>query len=85
MSPRSCPWTGRIPAPEVRRRFGPGLAVHSLLEWSARNRWREPDDERIAAALREQGLEADDGISQVLALTKAFLGSPLCGEIADAG
>ena len=70
--------------PEVRRRFGPGLAVHSLLEWSARNRWREPDDERIAAALREQGLEADDGISQVLALTKAFLGSPLCGEISDA-
>ncbi len=71
-------------APEVRRRFGPGLAVHSLLEWSARNRWREPDDERIAAALREQGLEADDGISQVLALTKAFLGSPLCREISDA-
>jgi ATP-dependent exoDNAse (exonuclease V) beta subunit len=71
-------------APEVRRRFGPGLAVHSLLEWSARNRWREPDDERIAAALREQGLEADDGISQVLALTKAFLASPLCREISDA-
>jgi RecB family exonuclease len=71
-------------APEVRRRFGPGLAVHSLLEWSARNRWREPDDGRIAAALREQGLETDDGISQVLALTKAFLGSPLCGEISDA-
>ena len=70
--------------PEVRRRFGPGLAVHSLLEWSARNRWRQPDDERIAAALREQGLEADDGISQVLALTKAFLASPLCREISDA-
>ena len=42
--------------PEVRRRFGPGLAVHSLLEWSARNHWREPSDERVAAALREQGL-----------------------------
>jgi ATP-dependent helicase/nuclease subunit A len=71
-------------APDVRRRFGPGLAVHSLLEWSARNRWREPDDERIAAALREQALEADEGIGQVLALTKAFLGSPLRDEVADA-
>jgi ATP-dependent exoDNAse (exonuclease V) beta subunit len=71
-------------APEVRRRFGPGLAVHSLLEWSARNRWREPDDERIATALREQGLEADDGVGPVRALTKAFLGSPLRGEISDA-
>jgi ATP-dependent exoDNAse (exonuclease V) beta subunit len=70
-------------APEVRRRFGPGLAVHSLLEWSARNRWREPSGERVEAALREQGLD-DDGRAQVLALTKAFLDSPLRAEIADA-
>src|SRR5262249_20193089 len=40
------------PGPEVRRRFGPGVAVHSLLEWSARHRWREPDQERVAVALR---------------------------------
>jgi ATP-dependent helicase/nuclease subunit A len=71
-------------APEVRRRFGPGLAVHSLLEWSARNRWREPTDERVEAALREQGLEDDDGKAQVIALTTAFLDSPLREEIADA-
>jgi ATP-dependent helicase/nuclease subunit A len=70
-------------APEVRRRFGPGLAVHSLLEWSARNRWREPTAERVEAALREQGLEGDEGREQVLALTKAFLDSPLRAEIAD--
>ena len=68
--------------PEVRRRFGPGLAVHSLLEWSARNRWREPSDERVGAALREQGLEDVKGRAQVLALTKAFLDSPLREEIA---
>jgi ATP-dependent exoDNAse (exonuclease V) beta subunit len=72
-------------APEVRRRFGPGLAVHSLLEWSARNRWREPTEERVEAAMREQGLEDDEGRAQVLALTKAFLDSPLRAEIADAG
>jgi ATP-dependent helicase/nuclease subunit A len=70
--------------PEVRRRFGPGLAVHSLLEWSARNYWREPSDERVAAALREQGLEeSDDGAAQVLELTNAFLGSELRQEIGD--
>jgi ATP-dependent helicase/nuclease subunit A len=76
---------GEQAGPEVRRRFGPGLAVHSLLEWSARNRWREPGDERVAAALREQGLEDDEAKAQVLALTKAFLSSPLREEIADAG
>jgi ATP-dependent exoDNAse (exonuclease V) beta subunit len=70
-------------APEVRRRFGPGLAVHSLLEWSARNRWREPDAERVAASLREQGIDDAEGESQVLALTKAFLDSPLREEIGD--
>jgi ATP-dependent helicase/nuclease subunit A len=73
---------GEEAAPEIRRRFGPGLAVHSLLEWSARNRWREPGDERVAAALREQGL--DEGNAQVLALTKAFVDSPLREELADA-
>ena len=71
-------------SPEVRRRFGPGLAVHTLLEWSARNRWEEPDDERLAAGLREQGLEDDQAKAQVLTLTKAFLSSPLREEIADA-
>src|SRR5262249_11187994 len=70
--------------PEVRRRFGPGLAVHSLLEWSARNRWREPDDDRVAAAMREQGLADDEGRDKVLALTRALLDSPLRGELADA-
>jgi len=72
------------PGPEVRRRFGPGLAVHSLLEWSARSGWREPSGERVAAALREQGLGDDDGQAQVLVLTKAFLDSPLREEISDA-
>src|SRR4051794_653491 len=74
---------GESASPEVRRRFGPGLAVHSLLEWSARNRWREPGEDRIAAVLREQGL-ASTGAEQVLSLTTAFLSSPLREEIAGA-
>jgi ATP-dependent helicase/nuclease subunit A len=72
-------------SPEVRSRFGPGLAVHTLLEWSARSSWREPDTDRIATALREQGLE---GTEEVLAhaggLVRAFLESELREEIGDA-
>jgi ATP-dependent helicase/nuclease subunit A len=73
------------PGPELRRRFGPGVAVHALLEWSARNRWRKPDAERAAKALREEGLEAsDEGVAMVLELSEAFLGSGLREEIGDA-
>jgi ATP-dependent helicase/nuclease subunit A len=73
------------PAPELRRRFGPGVAVHALLEWSARNRWREPTAERAAAALREQGLEGgDQQAGTVLSLATAFLGSELREEIGGA-
>jgi ATP-dependent helicase/nuclease subunit A len=72
-------------APELRRRFGPGVAVHALLEWSARNRWREPDADRAAKALTEQGLEgSDEQIAMALELTAAFLGSGLREEIGDA-
>ena len=70
--------------PELRRRFGPGVAVHALLEWSARNRWREPAATRVAQALREQGLEgSNEQIAMALDLAKAFLGSSLCDEIGD--
>jgi ATP-dependent exoDNAse (exonuclease V) beta subunit len=73
------------PAPELRRRFGPGVAVHALLEWSARNRWREPDADRVAKALREQGLDgSDEQVAMAHELTKAFLGSGLREEIGGA-
>ena len=73
------------PALEVRRRFGPGVAVHSLLEWSGRNRWREPAPERAVAALREQALEgSEEQADLALGLTRAFLESELRHEIGDA-
>ena len=73
------------PAPEVKRRFGPGVAVHSLLEWSARNRWREPDAERASAMLSEQGLEDDPELTHAASdLVSAFLTSRLREEIGDA-
>jgi ATP-dependent helicase/nuclease subunit A len=72
-------------APELRRRFGPGVAVHALLEWSARNRWREPNAERAAAALREQGLDGtDEQVEAALGLSGAFLESALRDEIGEA-
>jgi ATP-dependent exoDNAse (exonuclease V) beta subunit len=72
-------------APEVRRRFGPGVAVHALLEWSVRNRWREPDGGRVSAALREQGLSGDpEQSAAALGLVNAFLGSSLRDQIGDA-
>ena len=67
-------------APSLRT----GVAVHALLEWSARNRWREPDPKRAASALREQGLEGDEETAHALGLVRGFLGSPLREEIGDA-
>jgi ATP-dependent helicase/nuclease subunit A len=72
-------------APEVRRRFGPGIVVHALLEWSARHSWREPTAERAVDALRAQGLEGtDEQTDSALELTRAFLSSPLREEIGAA-
>jgi ATP-dependent helicase/nuclease subunit A len=70
-------------APEVRRRFGPGLAAHALLEWSARNGWRDPGAERAAAALREHGLDDDAEVGRALGSVRAFLESPLRAELED--
>ncbi len=71
--------------PEARRRFGPGLAVHALLEWSSEHRWTEPDAERVAAALREQGLpDGADQVDHALELVRGWLGSELRGELDDA-
>jgi hypothetical protein len=71
--------------PEARRRYGPGLAVHALLEWSSEHRWAEPDAERVAAALREQGLpDGADQVDHAMELVRGWLGSDLRGELADA-
>jgi len=71
--------------PAARHRFGPGVAVHALLEWSARHGWRPPDDDRIAAALREEGLEPGaELVRHSAALVSAWLDAPLRAELGDA-
>jgi ATP-dependent helicase/nuclease subunit A len=71
------------PSPGGRqRRLGLGNAVHSLLEWSARNRWARPGRERQAAALRQEGLPPDAReIERVDALVEAWLGSELLASL----
>jgi ATP-dependent helicase/nuclease subunit A len=69
--------------PEMRRRFGPGLAAHALLEWSARSGWRDPGAERAATALHEYGLGDDAEVERALASVRAFLDSPLRVELED--
>ena len=71
-------------SPETKRIFGPGVAVHALLEWSARNGWRDPGEERATGALREQGLEGSGAdVSRALELARAWLGSPLKAELPE--
>jgi ATP-dependent helicase/nuclease subunit A len=73
------------PDPDARRRFGPGLAVHALLEWSSQHRWMEPDAARVAAALAEQGLPArDQDVAEALGLVRGWLGSELREELGSA-
>jgi hypothetical protein len=59
--------------------------VHALLEWSARNGWRDPGAERAATSLREQGLEGSEAQTErALALVRAWLESPLRERIEGA-
>jgi ATP-dependent helicase/nuclease subunit A len=69
----------QAPAPGTRaRRLGFGNAVHSLLEWSARNRWQRPGSDRQAAALRQEGLAASaEELERVGELVDGWLGSEL--------
>jgi ATP-dependent helicase/nuclease subunit A len=60
-----------------------GTAVHSLLEWSARNRWLEPPRERCERALARAGLASEpERLERALRLVRGWLDSPLREELA---
>jgi ATP-dependent helicase/nuclease subunit A len=72
---------------DATHRYGPGVAVHALLEWSARRNWKAPDAERIAAQLRSEGIDPA-GEAEIAArageLVGAWLGSPLREDLEGA-
>jgi len=58
-----------------------GAAVHSLLEWSAANEWREPAADLVRRQTLAAGLGPDGGIDEeLLAPVRAWLGSSLLRE-----
>ncbi len=66
----------------LERRLAIGNAVHAGLEWSARNGWREPDEERLLAALTAEGLGSDmEALARVEELVRGWLGSELRREL----
>ena len=71
----------------TKQRFGPGVAVHALLEWSARHGWAEPGPDRASAALLEQGLgaaETEELSGRAAEMVAAWLTSPLVAELEGA-
>ncbi len=63
--------------------LGFGNAVHGALEWSARQRWRRPDDGRLADLLAGEGLEDDRELERARAMIDGWLASPLLAELAE--
>jgi len=63
-----------------------GAAVHSLLEWSQANGWREPGADLVAQHAVAAGLEpATETEAELLAPLRAWLGSDLLRERVVAG
>ncbi len=58
-----------------------GAAVHSLLEWSQENEWREPGADLVELHAAAAGLDPDGGVeAELLAPVRAWLGSSLLRE-----
>jgi ATP-dependent exoDNAse (exonuclease V) beta subunit len=60
-----------------------GAAVHSLLEWSAANEWREPSDELARRHAIAAGLE-ESATAELLEPIRGWLGSTLLADRAKA-
>lgn len=64
--------------------MGFGRAVHELLEWSARNGWRQPADEAVAATVGREGFGTAEA-ERAASLVAAWTDSPLLASLGDAG
>ncbi len=57
-----------------------GIAVHSLLEWSQANDWREPPPELVRRFALAAGLDPDAEESEALKATRVWLGCAFFAE-----
>jgi ATP-dependent helicase/nuclease subunit A len=65
------------------RGFAFGSAIHSLLEWSARNRWTVPSTQLCRRHLRREGMDASEAeVARALHMCAAWIDSELRGRIA---
>jgi hypothetical protein len=63
--------------------MGFGRAVHELLEWSARNSWRQPEEDRVAVSLGREGFGGREA-ARAGEMVAAWTGSALlAGLVAD--
>ncbi len=71
--------TGEGPGSDRDARAARGAVVHSLLEWSAANGWREPPERIVDAYAAAAGLVGDSAAA-LLAALRGWLGSELLAE-----
>ncbi len=72
--------------PGRARRYGFGSAVHAMLEWSARHRWREPPERVCEELLRRERLTAVPAeLDRARSMVAAWLGSELRAELDGPG
>ncbi len=71
---------------QTNKRYGPGNAVHRLLEWSSQNGWATPSDDLIIVALRAESLEGTTAeTKRVKNLVGAWLESDVLSSIEERG
>jgi ATP-dependent helicase/nuclease subunit A len=70
-----------IPHTTVSPALALGNAVHLALEWSARNRWRDPGSDRIAALLEREGLPGEEPLKRATAVIGGWMQSRLRAEL----
>lgn len=67
-------------------RFGPGNALHRLLEWSALHGWKEPTDSLLEEMLHAESLlGTKEELLRVRGLVDAWLGSEILASIRERG
>ena len=75
------------PGPDqTSKRYGPGNAVHRLLEWSSHNDWADPTDDLVTETLQAESLEGTaEEANRVRSLVQAWLASDVLASIRERG